>query len=125
MRIVFLLTVGLLTAFLAQPLPIQAEANPDQRQSTSDPQRKDKGGEETERSGGIPEDPKECVKDHGCMAHTVTTDPPVEKSIQGTTCNNGTMACNNPGVSCVIGGSKKCRTYDLNGSGNCTCACIP
>jgi len=123
MRIDSLLTLGLFAAFLAQPLPIQAAANPDQGQSASDQQQKDKGGKETDKPGGIPRDPKaaeECIKNQGCLAHAVK---PGDTSLQGTTCRTG-MACNNVGASCVITGTMHCQTYDLNGQGNCTCACI-
>lgn len=147
MRIGSLLTLGLFATFLAQPLPVQAAENPNPGKSASDRQHNEKGAKETGLSGiqPSPEDcanllaqlnegcvanPEGCAKlvarsqpGEGCMAHVVVAGK-IDKSMQGTTCNNGTMACNNPGASCVLGGSKHCKTSDLNGQGNCTCVCI-
>ena len=120
-----LLTLVLFAAFLAQPSPVQAMEKPDPAQSgehASEAQQKDKSGKHTEKRGGIP-DVEDCILDQGCLAHVVTA-AKTEKSMQGTTCKNGTMACNHPGASCAIGGTRHCRTFDLNAAGNCTCACI-
>ena len=59
-----------------------------------------------------------CSDEHGCMGHPANG----EAAVNGGTCTSG-IACNNPGASCVIGGAKKCRNYNMGG-GNCTCACM-
>ena len=59
-----------------------------------------------------------CADEQGCMGHTATG----EAAVNGGTCTSG-IACNSPGASCVIGGAKKCRNWNLGG-GNCTCACM-
>lgn len=66
--------------------------------------------------GGV----KDCFKDHGCLAQTVTATSR-QKSRTGTTCKSG-MACTHPNASCALGGTMKCQTIDLK-SGNCVCAC--
>jgi len=121
MRTGSLLTLGLFAAVLAYPLSIQAGEKPNQAQSeqrVSDKQQ-DKGGQKIKE----PDGPEDCFLDKGCLAQTVTATSG-QKSIQGTTCKTGTMACSFPLASCAMGGTKHCRTYDLNGQGNCTCACI-
>ena len=147
MRIGSLLILGLFATFLAQPLPVQAAENPNPGKSASDRQHNQTGEKEKGPSGirdkpdncanslaqlqeGCKAHPENCAKlvaesqgQEGCMSHLVVAGKP-ETSMQGTACNNGTMACNNPGASCVLGGSRHCRTSDLNGQGNCTCVCI-
>ena len=54
----------------------------------------------------------------GCMGHAAAG----EAAINGGTCTTG-LVCNTPGASCVIGGAKRCRNFNMGG-GNCTCACM-
>src|SRR5262245_11118005 len=63
------------------------------------------------------EDP---CKDQGCTSHPATG----EAAVNGGNCTNPNgFACNSPGASCVTGGTKHCRNFNMGG-GLCTCACL-
>lgn len=68
----------------------------------------------------VPEEPKKCFEDKGCMAQTVTARSR-QPSRTGTTCKSG-MACTHPNSSCALVQTMKCQTIDLK-NGNCVCAC--
>ncbi|MFZ1804657.1 MAG: hypothetical protein WAU05_12090, partial [Nitrospira sp.] len=68
----------------------------------------------------VPPEVKDCFKDKGCLAQTVTASSG-RKSRTGTTCKSG-MACTHENASCALGGTMKCKTIDLK-NGNCVCAC--
>jgi len=113
MRIGSLLALGLIAAALAVPLPVQAADQLAQKQSGQQAPGMQKGD-------GIPSTPQECIKDKGCLAQDQSGQT---ASNDGVTCTSG-MACTFEGASCAIGGTRHCKTWDLDGAGNCTCACV-
>ena len=63
--------------------------------------------------------PKPCGEG-GCMTQTADG---TQTASNGHTCTSG-VVCTNPGQQCSLGG-KRCRNYEIGGSGgNCTCACM-
>lgn len=109
--------MGLFAAVLASSSPVHAaDIVPPNAQAA---QQAIEGKQKGEKEGAISKTPNDCFEDKGCMARTATSS---DKATDGVTCTSG-MACVYPGTSCVIGGSKHCKNFDLGG-GNCTCACM-